>query len=178
MIDRHLAADGGIHLRQKGCRNLNEARPAQIGAGRVPRDIANHAAAQRNHEILARDVRVNQRVIDAFKLRHTLGRFACGQNERMRLCPRQFQLRFQRIQIQRRDVFIRHNHRPPSAAHGQQRRGVFEQSVTDVDVIGARLFRRFNFYDRHRFPPWGLLGLCPRQGTEFPVPSPFHPFRE
>ena len=177
-VHGRLAADGGIHLRQKGCRNLNEARPAQIGAGRVPRDIADHAAAQRNHEILARDVRVNQRVIDAFKLRHTLGRFACGQNERMRLCPRQFQLRFQRIQIQRRDVFIRHNHRPPSAAHGQQRRGVFEQSVTDVDVIGARLFRRFNFYDRHRFPPWGLLGLCPRQGTEFPVPSPFHPFRE
>ena len=84
--------------------------------------------------------------------------------KRMRLCPRQFQLRFQRIQIQRRDVFIRHNHRPPSAAHGQQRRGVFEQSVTDVDVIGARLFRRFDFYDRHMFPPWNPLGSAPNPG--------------
>ena len=125
MVDRHLAADGGIHLRQKGRRRLNEAHPAQIGAGRVARDIADHAAAQRHHEILPRDVRVDQRVVDALELRHALGRLARGQHKRARLRPGRLQLRLHRVQIQRRDVFIRHDHRPMTPAPFQQLRSLF-----------------------------------------------------
>ena len=159
MVDRHLPADGGIHLRQKGRRCLNKAHPAQIGAGRVTRDIADHAAAQRHHKILPRDVRVDQRVVDALELRHALGRLARGQHKRARLRPGRLELRLHRLQIQRRDVFIRHDHRPMTPAPFQQPCGLFQQPVTDVDIVSARLFRRFNLYDRHKL----LLGALPQR---------------
>ena len=122
---------------------------AQIGTRRIARQVADHAAAQRNHIVLSGQMRIQKRVIQPLKLRHALGRFARGQDKQADLRPRQLKLTPERIGIQRRDVFIRHDHRPPARAHGKQRRGMAEQPVPDMDFIAFRLFRRSHVHNRH-----------------------------
>ena len=52
-IDRRLAADRGVDLRQKRCRNLYEPDPAQVGRRGKASHISDHAAAERNNKTLA-----------------------------------------------------------------------------------------------------------------------------
>ena len=149
MVDCHLAANGGIHLCQQRRRHLNQMNAAQIGARRIARQVADHAAAQRNHIVLPGQMRIQKRVIQLLKLRHALGRFARGQDKQADLRPRQLKLTPKHVGIQRRDVFIRHNHRSPACAHGKQRRSMAEQPVPDMDFIAFRLFRRSHVHNRH-----------------------------
>ena len=52
-IDRRLAADRGVDLRQKRRRNLYEPDPAQVGRRGKASHISDHAAAERNNKTLA-----------------------------------------------------------------------------------------------------------------------------
>lgn len=52
-VDAGLAADGGIDLRQKRGRYLHETYAAADDTGRKTGEIADHAAAERDHRIIA-----------------------------------------------------------------------------------------------------------------------------
>ena len=66
-IDPGLAADGGIHLRQQRGRHLHEIDAAAQDRGRKAGEIADHAAAERNDEIVALDLCRDQRFADLRK---------------------------------------------------------------------------------------------------------------
>ena len=66
-VDAGLAADRGVDLRQQRGRHLHEIKPApHAGRGKAG-EIADHAAAQRDHQIIALDARRDQRVADLFE---------------------------------------------------------------------------------------------------------------
>ena len=52
-IDRRLAADRGIHLRQQGRRNLNEVDAAHVERRRQAGQVAHDTAAQGHDHVLA-----------------------------------------------------------------------------------------------------------------------------
>ena len=59
-IDRGLAADRGIDLRQQRRRHLHDVEAAPQDRGREARKIADHAAAERDDEVVALDARIEQ----------------------------------------------------------------------------------------------------------------------
>ena len=78
-IDAGLAADRGIDLRQQRCRHLHEIQPAPYARRRKAGEIADDAAAERDHQIAALDARRDDRLADFFKrgvvLRTLAGRY-------------------------------------------------------------------------------------------------------
>ena len=64
-VDRGLAADRGIDLRQQRGRNLHVIDAAAHHRRGKAREIADHAAAERDHEIAALDPGGDQRIADA-----------------------------------------------------------------------------------------------------------------
>ena len=47
-VDRHLAADGAVGLRQPGGRDMDERQPARVEGSRGPDEVADGAAADRD----------------------------------------------------------------------------------------------------------------------------------
>ena len=70
-IDAGLAADRGIDLRQQRGRHLDEIEAAPHARRREAREIADHAAAERDDEIVALDPRRDQRLADVFEYRRS-----------------------------------------------------------------------------------------------------------
>ena len=66
-VDAGLAADGGIDLRQQRGRHLHEIDAAAQDRRRKAGEIADHAAAERNHQIVALDLGRDQRLGDLFE---------------------------------------------------------------------------------------------------------------
>ena len=66
-IDRGLAADRGIDLRQQRGRYLHVVETAADDRGGEAGEIADHAAAERHHEVAALDARGDQRLADGFE---------------------------------------------------------------------------------------------------------------
>ena len=137
VVDGHFAADGGIDLRKQRGGHLHEVHAAQIGAGGVARDVAHDAAAQRDHQVRAREVRVKERVIEPGELRGALGLLTRGQDDDGRLHAGAVQLLQQRIGIQRRGVAVRDDGGPAALVGRKQRRTGSKQAVGDVNVIPA-----------------------------------------
>ncbi len=75
-VDAGLAADRGIDLRQQRGRHLHEIDAAAHDRRRKAGEIADHAAAQRDHEIVALDLRGDQRLADLFEAGIALGPLA------------------------------------------------------------------------------------------------------
>ena len=75
-IDAGLAADGGIDLRQQRGRHLHEIDAAAQDRGRKAGEIADHAAAERDDEIVALDLRGDQGLADLFEAGIGLGALA------------------------------------------------------------------------------------------------------
>ena len=63
-IHTGLAADGTVHLRQKGRGDLHKINPAQERSRRKPSDITDHAAAESDQHILSRDPFFDQEAVD------------------------------------------------------------------------------------------------------------------
>ena len=70
-IDAGLAADRGIDLRQQRGRHLHEIDAAPHDRRGKAGEIADHAAAERDHEIVALDARRDQRLADLLEDRHS-----------------------------------------------------------------------------------------------------------
>ena len=75
-IDSGLAADRGIDLRQQRGRHLHEIDAAAQDRRGKAREVADHAAAERDHQIVALDLRRDQRFADLFKSGIALGALA------------------------------------------------------------------------------------------------------
>ena len=66
-VDAGLAADGGIDLRQQRGRHLHEIDAAAQDRGGKAGEIADHAAAERDDEIVALDLGRDQGLADLFQ---------------------------------------------------------------------------------------------------------------
>jgi ElaB/YqjD/DUF883 family membrane-anchored ribosome-binding protein len=75
-VDRGLAADRAVDLREQGGGNLDEVAAALEDRGREADQVADHAAAQRDDMIAALDAEIEQLVGERFELGPALGRFA------------------------------------------------------------------------------------------------------
>ena len=81
-VDRGLAADGGIDLRQQRGRHLHVVEAAARHRGRKAGEIADHAAAERDDEIAALDPRGDQRLADGLEPAKALRPFALRNRDR------------------------------------------------------------------------------------------------
>ena len=75
-IDRGLAADGAVHLRQQRGGDLHEVHAAQEDAGGKAGEIADDAAAQRNQHDAALRLLRQEPVHQLFQILKTLGLLA------------------------------------------------------------------------------------------------------
>jgi hypothetical protein len=66
-VDPGLAADGGVDLCEQRGWHLNEIDATAQDRGRKAGKVANHAAAERDHEIVALDPGRDQRFRDLFE---------------------------------------------------------------------------------------------------------------
>ena len=66
-VDRGLAADRGIDLRQQRSRHLHVIETAARHGGGEAREIADHAAAQRDDEVATLDAGGDQRLADGLE---------------------------------------------------------------------------------------------------------------
>src|SRR5205085_9006779 len=63
-VDPGLATDGGVDLGQQRGRDLHEIDAAAQDRRREPREIAHYTAAECDHQIVALDLRRDQRFTD------------------------------------------------------------------------------------------------------------------
>ena len=134
VVDAGLAADRGIHLRQQRGRNLHEINSALVNGRNKPGQIADHAAAQRDQQAVARQPGLQQPV------QHTAGifkgflRLAGGQRQAM--CQRQSQTGAHRFEVMRRHIAV-----ADQAALAPSRLGIVacvrQQVLTDADRVAA-----------------------------------------
>ena len=75
-VDAGLAADRGIDLRQQRSRHLHEIDAAAQDRGSKAGEVADHAAAERNHEIVALDLGCDQSLAHLFEDGIALGALA------------------------------------------------------------------------------------------------------
>ena len=75
-IDRGLAADRGIDLRQQRGRHLHKVEAAPDDGGGKSGEIADHSAAQRDHEVGALDTGFDQSLAQALEHGKALGALA------------------------------------------------------------------------------------------------------
>ena len=75
-IDAGLAADRRIDLRQQRRRHLHEVEAAPHAGRGIAGEIADHAAAERDHQIAALDARRDDRLAHGFEGRVVLGALA------------------------------------------------------------------------------------------------------
>ena len=75
-IDRHFAADAGIHHRQQAGGDLDERHAAQPRGRDESRQIADNAAAEGDHRLIARELRVGEAGIETGGRVERLVRFA------------------------------------------------------------------------------------------------------
>ena len=81
-VDAGLAADRRVDLRQQRRRHLHEIDAAPHHRGGEAREIADHAAAQRNDQVAALDTRREHRVADLLEMREALGALARRHDDR------------------------------------------------------------------------------------------------
>ena len=105
-VDRGLAADAGIDLRQQRGGKLDEAAAALEHRGGETGQIADHPAAKGQYVIAPVDPFGQQEVAQLFQMRPVLGRFARGQHQPARLFPVSRQRGVDRVAPQRRDMGI------------------------------------------------------------------------
>ena len=109
-IDGCLAAHGGIHHGQQRSGDLNKAHAPEIGRGGKARQIARHAAAQRNDQVAAGEAPaaqgVEQRTVGgkAFLL------FSVGKNETLHSKASFPQGSLRLRAIKGKDPVVRHQH--------------------------------------------------------------------
>src|SRR4051812_39355183 len=80
-IDAGLAANGRINLRQQRRWHLHEVEPAPDACRRIAGEITDNAASQRYDEIIAFDLRLDQRITHALERREALGHFPWRHND-------------------------------------------------------------------------------------------------
>ena len=80
-VDTHLAANRGINLCQQRRRHMGQPDAPQVGGGREPCHVADHAAAKCHDGRRAVGLRPQQRVVDAGGRRQGLVALAIGHHD-------------------------------------------------------------------------------------------------
>jgi len=139
-VDRGFSANGGIHLREEGGRALHEADPAPQNAGRESGQVADHAAAQREHDVIALDRAVEEKIEHLLEHGKALGALAGLQNEREGVQPGGAQRRLDARQVERGDIAICNHRDPPRACRRFDERSCLVHQVRAHmdDVAAAR----------------------------------------
>ena len=131
-----FAADGGIHLRQQGGRDLQAGDAALVAGSGKACNVANDAAAKGDDEAVAVVTRGNERIEDARPGGQRFVRFAIGQAHG----DAGFvgQRRFKRGEVVRGDGVVGDDADLSLRRALRDKRGVGEQAVADVDGVVAR----------------------------------------
>ena len=137
-VDAGLAADGGIDLRQQRGRHLHEIDAAAQDRGGKARKVADHAAAERDHEVVALDFCGDQFLGDVFEAFIAFRDLALVDDDPRRGDAGVEQRRFGPAQPMRRNVFVGDDGDPrtrPQRGDAAAQRG--QHAAADDDVIGA-----------------------------------------
>ena len=134
MVDRGLAADGGIHQRQQRGGNLHQADAALVGGGGKASHVANHAAAERDHRGAAVVALGDQRIEDGGAGFQGLEAFAVADLQHVHL--RRVQAALQRRQVGASDGGVA-DHQGLRCDELVEQAGARQQAVAEQDGIGA-----------------------------------------
>src|SRR6266404_1797483 len=136
VVDPGLAADRRIHLREERRRHLHARDAAQIRRRREAGEIADDAAAERDHGAAALDAGVDELVVDEREPREVLVLLAVGDLDGGRLERSVAQGRQRPIEIQISDRRVRHHRHSCSTPRlGELRPELAQTSGADVDRI-------------------------------------------
>ena len=148
-VDARLAADGGIDLRQQRGRHLHEIHAAPHDAGGEAGQIADDAAAERDHHVAAFEPRRQHPVDHVLQRRKALGLFAGRQHDRGHADTGVLQAFGEPRQMPGRHVLVGHDRGARAGqALGDRRAGLSQQPGADKDVVAALAERDLNRFDR------------------------------
>src|SRR6185295_13431488 len=133
VVDGGLAADGRIDLREQRGGYLHEVDAALIARGRVAREVADHAAAERDETRIAMEVRIDEPVEDDAERRQRLESLAVRQDQCLEVPAAQ--RGFDAGEVQRRYGLVRDDE--DLARGGAVQRRVVEQTGAYVNGIAA-----------------------------------------
>ena len=139
-VHRDLAADAGVDHGQQAGRDLHERHPAQPGRRDEPCHVTDHAAAQRDHRLAARQPGFGEAVVEVAHGLQRFVRLAIGNLKDHRLEPGIGQRGDQRGQMMAAHGGIGHHRASPRLeARGQDAMtGLMEQLVSDENVVAGR----------------------------------------
>ena len=141
-IDRGLAADRRIDLRQQSGGHLDEVAAAFQDRGGKADQIADHAAAQRDDMVAAFDFQREQRVEQLFQMAPALGLFARWQDDRFDRDVGGAQAGVEAGQLGLGHIGVGDDDQAPLARiGGEDGAGAVERALFDQDIIAARTQR-------------------------------------
>ena len=136
-VDRGLAADRRVDHRQQRGRHLDHVDPAHPARRGEAGEVADHAAAKRDHRRVAGRAEAGERVEHLAEARQGLFPFAGGHHE-TRDCqcrPRRAQCGLDAVGIQRRDMGVADDQDVAAAQRQHQPRAVVEKARTNRNRI-------------------------------------------
>ncbi len=137
-VDAGLAADGGIDLREQRGRHLHEAHAAADDRGGKAGEVADDAAAERDDEIAALDLRGEDRVADAGRAGHRISRSRpAGTAIVAARNPRPSREAESALGVERPDGAVGDDGRGAGAEGGDTAARLGEKAAADEDVVGA-----------------------------------------
>ena len=138
-VDPGLAADRAVDLRQKGRRHLDEVQAAQGQRGGQPGQVADHAAAEGDHDAAPVDLRVQQPLGQHLEMGEILGRLARRQDDRRAVPAGGREGVRQGRQVQPGDGLVRDHDQPaPGQDRGDPCRRLGQETLADQDLVGPR----------------------------------------
>ena len=144
MVDRRLATDRRVHLRQQSGRDLHKRHTPHIAGGSKSGHVANHTTTQRVDHCLAVAAFGQQLVVDEFKRRSVLVLLAIWQHHLQQAAVVTRELRGQSIGIKRADRRVGDDQRFVGCRQAGPGCGLTQQAAADVDVIAAITQRNGN----------------------------------
>ena len=144
VVDRGLATDRRVHLRQQSGRDLHKWHTPHIAGGSKSGHVANHTAAQRVDHCLAVAAFGQQLVVDEFQRRSVLVLLAVWQHNLQQAAVATRELRGQSIGIKRADRRVGDDQRFVGCRQAGPGCGLTQQAAADVDVIAAITQRNGN----------------------------------
>src|SRR3954471_384216 len=135
VIDRGLAADRRVDLREQRGRDLQQRHAALVDGGGKAGEVAHDPAAEGDEQRVASAARLEQGVEHAFEHLPALGLFAVAHDDLGD--PRAFQALPEPGQVERRDHFVRHDGGAAPGEVGPVELRALEQPAADVNRVRA-----------------------------------------
>ncbi|MNV10647.1 hypothetical protein D3C71_1011830 [compost metagenome] len=152
-VDAGLAANGTVDLRQKRGRDLHKAHAAAHDTGCKTGKVADHAAAERDHRVIALDTGRQHHVADGCQMIEAFGLLTGRQRQRDSFDTVGLQRIHQGFEIKRGDMFVGDDRSLASLEpRGDLAAGTGQQSRTDQDIVGP-------VSERHMHKAFGGSGL-------------------